>query len=115
MFNIQSTVKLYHWQTSLYSRHGISDSLLTELQALFDKFVEVYIGKHGKPIVPQGIRLVIKEIRDDEFNNILSDYITFFKEDVLKSINADTDRELLTVCDDIVNLLNKTRFLANMK
>ena len=42
-----NTIKLYHWKTTSYSQHKSTDELYSSLNNIFDKFVEVTLGKKG--------------------------------------------------------------------
>ena len=46
---LKTQIKLYHWQTKVYARHIATDSSLAKLEEKIDSFVEVYIGKYGRP------------------------------------------------------------------
>jgi hypothetical protein len=46
---MRNQIKLYHWQTGLYSRHKGTDGVIESLDENIDKFVEVYMGKYGRP------------------------------------------------------------------
>jgi hypothetical protein len=48
-FKMREQIKLYHWQTMSYSRHKATDEVLEKLDALIDRYVEVYMGKYGRP------------------------------------------------------------------
>jgi hypothetical protein len=44
---LRNQIKLYHWQTRVYSRHIATDKILENLDTAIDSYVEVYIGKYG--------------------------------------------------------------------
>jgi hypothetical protein len=46
--DLQVQLKLYHWQTTSYSRHIATDKLYEKITDLSDKFIEVYFGKYGR-------------------------------------------------------------------
>ena len=49
--HLRNQIKLYHWQTRVYSRHIATDKTLENLDNAIDTYVEVYIGKYGRPKV----------------------------------------------------------------
>jgi hypothetical protein len=51
LFMMREQIKLYHWQTHSYARHKATDELLDSLDKLIDEYVEVYMGKYGRPRV----------------------------------------------------------------
>ena len=46
---MREQIKVYHWQTKIYSRHKATDTVIEELDKNIDKYVEVYMGKYGRP------------------------------------------------------------------
>ena len=46
---LRNQIKLYHWQTRVYARHIATDQILEKLEKNIDSFVEIYIGKYGRP------------------------------------------------------------------
>ena len=42
---ILDQIKLYHWQTTSYSRHKATDELHEQISELVDKFIETIHGK----------------------------------------------------------------------
>ena len=61
------TVKLYHWNTMIYSVHKATDDLYGELNTLIDQFVEVLLGKHSN--VSEKNRHEILSIKTLELKN----------------------------------------------
>lgn len=51
LFMMREQIKLYHWQTHSFARHKATDELLDSLDKLIDEYVEVYMGKYGRPRV----------------------------------------------------------------
>jgi DNA-binding ferritin-like protein len=49
--HILETVKLYHWNTRIYSQHKITDELYDKLNKNIDLFVEVFLGKKNEHLV----------------------------------------------------------------
>lgn len=60
LFLMRNQIKLYHWQTHLYSRHTATDNALTKLDENIDEFVEVY----GE----------IRQTQDDRKTRMYKDY-----------------------------------------
>ena len=49
MMTLRDQIKIYHWQTMSFPRHKATDELVGKLDDNIDKFVEVYMGKYGRP------------------------------------------------------------------
>jgi hypothetical protein len=74
-FGMREQIKLYHWQTKMYSRHKATDEVLEKLDKLIDMFVEVWMGKylrHLQPTYPicqkqaprNSLRVVLRNYKD---------------------------------------------------
>ncbi len=111
-FSLQNNIKMYHWQTLSYARHKATDNLLIGIDALIDRFMEIYQGKYGK--IPVGSTTInIRTLTDEETaTDFIQKCIHFLsnitEEDTNLSIN---DTDLLNIRDEMVGLLNQTLYL----
>ena len=111
MMTLRDQVKLYHWQTMAYPRHVATDELVTKLDANIDQFVEVYIGKYGRPKLSgrtSSIRL--RNHSDKEATNLLKEAVSWLTTDLTRKLKR-TDTDLLNIRDTIVADLNQTLYL----
>lgn len=112
-FNMLLNIKLYHWQTTSFSRHKSSDELHQNLSELTDKFVEVYMGRYSRPKFKNSFDINVKQVNDLNIIEILNQYINFLKYDILKYVkNSDTD--ILNIRDEILGLFNRTLYLFSL-
>lgn len=111
LFTLQLTNKLYHWNTTYYSRHKASDSFNDSLQEYLDKFVEVFIGRYlAKPMI-NNIKIDISSINDDTIIQVLEDAKKYL-ESMEKSIK---DTDLLNIRDELLASINQTLYLFQLK
>jgi hypothetical protein len=113
LFHMTMTIKLYHWQTTVFARHKATDDLHTALIGLTDQFVEVYMGRYSRPKCENGIRLNIYELSDESVIETLQEYIDYLKNDLPKHLKSD-DTDLLNIRDEILANLNKTLYLFTL-
>ncbi len=112
-FTIQDNIKLYHWMTKSYSRHKNTDELYSSLLSQIDKFVENYIGKYGRPnFDDKYLKIKLNKLDDNSFILYLDSIIDFMLK-INNKLNKN-DVDLLTIRDDIVSLLNKSKYLATL-
>jgi hypothetical protein len=104
-FHMQQSIRLYHWQTKIYSRHIASATLLDGLDTLIDKFVEVYIGQSERPRFPSGIKIIVDEVSDETVIELLKYFVNF-----LKTIDVK-HTDLLNIRDEMLALVNQTLYL----
>ena len=114
LFQLQNNIKLYHWQTTSYSRHIASDNLHTRLLLLTDQFIESYSGKYGK-ISRGNFQLDISSYNDTNIEIILEK-----ASKQLQNINqlcniTSKDTDLLNIRDEMLQEINKTLYLFQLK
>jgi len=112
-FSLSNTVKLYHWSTSLYSRHKSSDDLFNTITDLTDKFMEIYQGKYGKisKSIINEIDIKSKLISDDNFVIYLRNVSQFLEDIVKNKLLSSKDSDLLNIRDELLGEINKSIYL----
>jgi hypothetical protein len=113
LFHMTTTIKLYHWQTTNFARHKATCELHAVLTDLTDQFVEVFMGRYGRPQFPNGFRLNISELSDDSADDMIKEYIDYLKADLPKYLKPD-DTDLLNIRDEMLSNLNKTLYLFTL-
>lgn len=109
---IRNQVKLYHWQTKSFADHKATDDLTAALDLAIDKFVEVYMGKYGRPKVSKGIKL--HNFSSAAARQFVSKQ-TLYLINVLPRKMKKTDTDLLNIRDEILAELNKIRYLFTLQ
>lgn len=111
IFYVQTNVKLYHWMTKSYARHKASDEFLDVFMDLTDKFVEVYIGKYGRPTMNKKDKSIsLLQLDDKNVNKFIDEACTQFMAFV-----DEKDVDLLNLRDEIIALLNHTKYLFTLE
>lgn len=112
-FNIMTMIKLYHWQTKLYTRHKATDELHSELLKLTDKFIEVYIGRYGRPQFKKSFQLSVSELSEDTATELLKEFVNFLKNE-LPNYLKKSDSDLLNIRDELLGLTHQTLYLFTL-
>jgi DNA-binding ferritin-like protein len=102
-----NVIKLYHWNTKVYSIHKATDDLRVKLELNTDRFTEILIGKchHRLKNVQQRINLIdIKTT--DSLKHKLFEYRGFLV-DMNEILNKKSDTDLLSVRDEILGDINQ--------
>jgi hypothetical protein len=111
MLTIRNQIKVYHWQTGSFARHKATDDLTAALDTNIDEFVEVYMGKYGRPKVSGSIKLHnFSEAAAKSFVAKQTKYLTSVLPKKLKS----TDTDLLNIRDTILADLSKSLYLFTL-
>ena len=98
-----------------YPRHKATDDLVTKLDENIDQFVEVYVGKYGRPKLSgktSAIRL--RNHSDSEATNLLKEAVNWLTNDLSRKLKK-TDTDLLNIRDTIIADLNQTLYLFTFK
>lgn len=109
-FTLQLSNKLYHWNTSSFSRHKATDKLDTQLSKIIDNFIEVFIGRYN--IKPQ-----VKLINLNPFFLTDLGIVTLFEKSVKYLDKMDkqiNNSELLSIRDDLVIEINTILYLFKL-
>jgi len=114
-FQMRDQVKLYHWQTHLYARHKATDEVISALDGLIDLYVEVYMGKYGRPTITRTTNTIqIKNMADKTAMKFIKDCLEYINGPLTRSLKA-TDTELINVKDEMLAELNKLLYLFSLK
>lgn len=111
LFNIRDQIKLYHWQTMSFSEHKATDDLVKSLDTNIDKFVEVYMGRYGRPYVKETLQvknLTVTGIRG--FINKSNGWLAEKLPQMLKK----TDTDLLNIRDEMLADINQVKYLLTL-
>jgi hypothetical protein len=115
-FHMREQVKLYHWQTHSYSRHKATDDILGKLDENIDQFVEVYMGKYGRPrMTPKTSTIRVANLTEVGALKFVKLCIQELQGPITNSLNAKKDTDLLNIRDEMVGDLNQLLYLFTLK
>jgi len=111
MMTIRDQIKVYHWQTKSFARHKATDDFVTELDGLIDSFVEVYMGKYGRPKVSGSIKL--HNFSESAAKSFVAKQTAYLSKVLPRKLKS-TDTDLLNIRDEVLALVNKTLYLFTL-
>jgi hypothetical protein len=115
MMTLRDQVKIYHWQTLSYPRHIATNDLLPKLDANIDQFVEVYIGKYGRPkFTGRYSTIKLVNYNDNDASKFIQDAINWLTNKLPKHVK-NTDTDLLNIRDTILADLNQVSYLFTLR
>lgn len=110
---IMNTVKLYHWETDIYSIHKATDELKEKLEFNIDRFVEILLGKCRTRINLTQNRIQLIDVKkNDSFKEKMFEYRSFLI-DLSVIFDKRTDGDLLSVRDDMLGDINQFLYLLS--
>jgi len=114
MLTLRNQIKIYHWQTMKYPRHKATDDLVDKLDDNIDKFVEVYMGKYGRPnFKGKTACLKIHNFDDKDGPAYLKSAVQWITKSLHKYLNKE-DTDLLNIRDEILADLNQSLYLFTL-
>jgi hypothetical protein len=110
---IQVQIKHLHWQTKSIAEHEAYGKIYDSLTDSIDLFVEICMGKHGRPDFTGGYQLTGKDISEtdvDEFLQRVCEFLISFSD----VYDPQKDSDLLNIRDEILGEFNKLKYLLTL-
>jgi hypothetical protein len=112
---LRNQIKLYHWQTRVYSRHIATDKILENLDTAIDSYVEVYIGKYGRPKVSgKNASITLHNLSEAGAVRLVNAAVKYLQGPLTKTLKP-TDTDLMNIRDEIIADLNQLLYLFTLK
>lgn len=112
---LRNQIKLYHWQTRIYSRHIATDKILETLDKSIDSFVEVYIGKYGRPkLSSKAGTLQLHNLSEAGAVRVITAAVKYLQGPLSKHLKP-IDTDLMNIRDEIIADLHQLLYLFTLK
>lgn len=115
LLQIQTQIKILHWQTKGYARHQAFGETYSNLDTLIDDFVEIYMGKYGRFSLSENE----KTIKIDNLTELdLTAFLKTVKSELIgmsNDLSKDKDTDLLNLRDEMLGLFNKLSYLLTLE
>ena len=112
---LRDQIKLYHWQTHIYARHIATDNVLKALEKLIDSFVEIYIGKYGRPrVTGKNTEITLHNLSEPGVVRVINAAIKYLQGTLTKSLKAAADSDLINIRDEMIGELNQLLYLFTL-
>lgn len=112
---LRDQIKLYHWQTRIYSRHIATDNVLEKLDKRIDEYVEVYFGKYGRSKVSgKNTSITLHNLSEAGAVRLVNSAIKYLQGPLTKTLKP-IDTDLMNIRDEIVADLNQLLYLFTLK
>lgn len=113
---LRNQIKLYHWQTRVYARHIATDKILESLDKTIDSFVEIYIGKYGRPrITGKNASLALQNLTEAGATRLIHAAVRYMQGPLTRSLNPAADTDLINLRDELLGDLNQLLYLFTLK
>jgi len=113
-FTMREQIKLYHWQTKVYSRHKATDGVIEALDGSIDKYVEVYMGKYGRmKMTGSNASITVKNLSEASVVIFIKRCILYLNTELVKKLK-ETDTDLVNIRDEMLAELNQLLYLFTL-
>lgn len=107
-------LKVLHWQTKSYAQHIALGEAYETLDELFDKFVEIYYGKYGRPEKEMEYGYKAYSYRSDNVVNIIQEYKDAIMASLAEDLSSGSNNDLLNIKDEIEGEINQLLYLLTL-
>jgi hypothetical protein len=112
---LRNQIKLHHWQTRIYARHIATDNMLEKLEKSIDSFVEIYIGKYGRPrVTGKNAEITLHNLSEPGIVRVINAAIKYLQGTLTKSLKAAADSDLINIRDEMTGQLNQLLYLFTL-
>ena len=118
LLTMHNQFKVYHWQTQKkvgsFAQHNAFGTAYDDLTEKIDDFIEIYQGKRGVIMGKDGFTVNLKNL-DDNPNVFIDEFITYLTQHVPKVLDPNVDTDLLNIRDEMLGILNQTKYRLMMR
>lgn len=127
--NVQTYLKVFHWQANQYHQHVESGNLYTKLDTLIDRFIETYsatLSSNSKRIYINSQQTghssnntsnpVIKlgNVNNNGLDQLLIGFKNFLLQEVPQKYNLGKHVDLMNIRDEMLQAVNQFMYLYSM-
>lgn len=113
--HLRDQIKLYHWQTRVYSRHVATDKIIEKLDKAIDEYVEVYSGKYGRSkLTGKNATITIHNLTEAGATRLVNAAVKYLQGPLTKTLKP-SDTDLMNIRDEMVADLNQLLYLFTLK
>jgi hypothetical protein len=106
---------LYHWQTHSFAQHKATDDLLDSLDKAIDEYVEVYMGRYGRPKMgSRNNTYKLQNLTEKSMIKFLKECIYYLEGPLVKKLKP-TDTDLVNLRDEMLGDLNQVMYLFTLQ
>ncbi len=111
LLTVLNQLKYYHWGTNSFAKHKALGDAYDALNSMIDEFVEILLGKNGKILNPVSIN--IRTENELDMDSALNEITNYFSYELTKNLD-ESDTDLLNLKDEMLAVINKTKYLFTL-
>ena len=110
---LQNQLRIHHWQTPSFAEHKALGKAYEALDPLIDSFVETYMGKYGKD-TDQERTITLHGYESSHPMPVLNYFENYLINELPDILNKEKDTDLMNICDEMLAVINTTKYLLTL-
>ena len=111
---LQSQLRVLHWQTKSYAEHKALGKAYEGLDGLIDQFVEIHTGKYGNTLGNPNFSFSVNNYKDSNSLGVINNAIYYLTHEMPQKLDSTQDTDLLNIRDEMIGVLNQTKYLLRL-
>ena len=112
---MQQQLRVFHWQTRSYAEHKAFGKAYKALDDTIDTFVEIFMGKYGRPVAKVTFSVDLDNIKDVNVLEVIDSYVEFLTSNLTSELDPEKDTDLFNIRDEMLGDLNQLKYLLTLK
>jgi len=109
---LQNQLRIHHWQTPSFAEHKALGKAYEALDGLIDSFVETHMGKYGKD-TEQHRTIELHGYETSHPMPVLNYFENYLKNELPEELSEE-DTDLLNIRDEMLSVVNTTKYLLTL-
>lgn len=110
---LQNQLRIHHWQTPSFAEHKALGKAYEALDALIDSFVETHMGKYGKD-TEQERTITLHGYEKTHPMPVLKYFEDYLLNELPSELDREKDSDLLNIRDEMISIINTTKYLLTL-
>jgi hypothetical protein len=115
LIKLQNQLRINHWQTESHAQHVAFGEAYSALGSLLDDLVETHQGKYPRITFTDSVSIELSNAKDLDIQNVLEEVTNYLSINFLQEVDDTKDTDCLNIRDEILQVLNKLRYLLTLK
>ena len=116
LIKLQNQIRINHWQTDSYAQHVAFGETYNALDKLLDQLVETHQGKYKKLLLTEdSASIELVNMTELDMQSVLSEVTDYISSNFNQIIDDTKDTDCLNIRDEILQELNKLKYLLTLK
>lgn len=112
---VQNQMQIFHFQTTSYAEHNAFGSFYDSFGDKADTLIEAIQGKYGRIFFKNEAEIEVYDYSDSQVKSCIQMAETFFTAEIWTILNKSKDEEIANLVQDILDAIQKLKYLLTLK